>query len=511
MSEDQNSMLRAGKGAIYVAIQSISQFAIGLIYYSILARSLTEADIGIMSTLSFISTIYIIVAHLSLPIAATKHISEFMGKNDEESASAVAKRTIKLVTLISMIVLVGIFVTLQFFFEIDQSIKLLVMISCATGFFATIKTTYLAILRGLQMFRKYSITITLATIANRGIGITLILLNFNLLGVVTGWLIGEIIGVILVKSFYSGTLPKTEKSYSSKQLLTFSIPLFVTTLIATSSTWADRIIFLALTSDLEKLGIYDFAIRGSHTLALIWITLSVITLPAFSELFSQKNKKELSEAISKTNRYLAYIIFPAAFGLATISKTAMALLYGWQYALGNVLLSILAIFSIFLAFGAVIGSALQAMGETKVFIMTTFATLLTNILISITLIPIFNVLGSTIAQAATMVVGFTYAFYELRKRLTIKIGREVLWKPLLASSIMVIPLILFETYYSGVISDNSIINIIIEIGIGVSTYSVILIFTHALNEQDFSELEKITPKQFSKLLELYKKIFVRAK
>jgi len=502
-------MLRAGKGAIYVAIQSVSQFAIGLIYYSILARSLTEAEIGIISTLSFISSIYIIVAHLSLPIAATKHISGFMGKNDEESASAVAKRTIGLVILISILVLVGIYVTLQFLFEIDQSIKLLIMISCATGFFATIKTTYLAILRGLQMFGKYSITITLAIIANRVIGITLILLNFNVLGVVIGWLIGEVIGVILVTSFYRGTLPKTEKFYSSRQLLTFSIPLFVTTLIGTTSTWADRIIFLALTSDLEKLGIYDFAIRGSHTLALIWITLSVITLPAFSELFSQTNKRGLSEAISKTTRYLAYIIFPAAFGLATISKTAMALLYGWQYAIGNVLLSILAIFSIFSAFGAVVGSALQSMGETRVFIKITLATLLTNILISITLIPILNVLGSTIAQAATMVVGSTYAFYELRKRLKIKIDRDVLWKPLFASSIMIIPLILFESYYSGVVSDNSIINIIIEIGIGVLTYSVMLILVRALNEQDFNEIEKIIPKPFSKLLQLFKKIFIR--
>jgi O-antigen/teichoic acid export membrane protein len=502
-------MLRAGKGAVYVAIQSVSQFAIGLFYYSILARLLTEAEIGIISTLSFTSSIFIIVANLSLPIAATKHISGFMGQNDEESASSVAKKTIRLVILIATLVLAGIYVTLPFLFEGDQSIIVLVMIACATGFFATIKTTYLAFLRGLQMFGKYSITITLAVITNRVIGIVLILLNFNLLGVVTGWLIGEVIGVILVTSFYRGTLPKTEKSYSSRQLLTFSIPLFFTTLIGTVSTWADRIIFLGLTSDLEKLGIYDFAIRGSHTLALIWLTVSVITLPAFSELFSQTNKRGLSEAISKTIRYLAYIIFPAAFGLATISKTAMALLYGWQYALGNMLLAILATFSIFSAFGAVVGSALQSMGETRVFIKTTLASLLTNFLISFTLIPILNVVGSTIAQAATMVVGFTYAFYELRKRLKITINRDVLWKPLLAASIMVLPLLFFESYYSGVVSNNSAINIILEIGVGVLTYSVMLIVVRAFNEQDFNELEKITPKPFLKLLQLLKKIFIR--
>ena len=502
-------MIRAGKGAIYVAIQSISQFAIGLLYYSIIARLLTEREIGLIATLTFITSFYSIFAALALPIAATKYISEFIGQNDEEKASAVAKKTIRLVLLSSTLLFVGTLLIVKLFLGYESSIKILIIISCATAFFTTIKSTYLEFLRGLQMFGKYSITGLLSVTANRLIGIALILLNYGLLGVVSGWLIGEVLGLLLSASFYHGILPKTERSYGSRRLLTFSIPLFFTALISTISLWADRVLFLALTSDLEMLGVYELAIKGSNTLAFIWTTLSIIMLPTLSGLFGQKSKKGLSEAITKASRYLAYVIFPAAFGLAAISKTAMALLYGWQYALGNLLLSILAIFSIFSAFGAIIGSALQSMGETKVFIRIALATMVTDFLMSIALIPILGVIGSTMAKAATMVVGFTYGFYILNQRVKVKLDREALWKSVLASGIMIIPLVLFETYYSGLLFENPIVNIMIEITTGVLTYGLMLFLLRSLNKQDFDFLCQITPKPFTGLVELLKKIFIK--
>jgi O-antigen/teichoic acid export membrane protein len=237
--------------------------------------------------------------------------------------------------------------------------------------------------------------------------------------------------------------------------------------------------------------------------------MSVITLPVFSELFGQKNKRRLIEVITRTSRYLAFIIIPAAFGLAAISKTVMALLFGWLYVSGDLLLSILAIFSIFSAFGAIVGSALQSIGETRVFIRITLATMLTNFILSIVLIPILGIIGSTIAQVSTMVIGFVFGFYELRKRMKIKLDTEAIWKSFLASSIMIIPIFLIESYYSGVISQNTMMNIAIEVIVGVLTYSVILVLLRPFNEQDFNFLQKMTPKPFSTLIKFLRRIFIR--
>ena len=124
-------MIRAGKGAIYVATQSVLQFAVGLLYYSIIARSLTGAEIGLIATLTFITSIYSIFASLSLPIAATKYISEFIGQNDKEKASAVAKKTIRLVLISSILLLAGIYFILDFFSGYEY--RFLIMISCVTA------------------------------------------------------------------------------------------------------------------------------------------------------------------------------------------------------------------------------------------------------------------------------------------------------------------------------------------------------------------------------------------
>jgi len=149
-------MMKAGKGATYVGIQGILRFIIGLLYYSIIARLLTEAEVGVISTLTFINLIFIIIASLSLPIAATKYISEFIGQNDKEKASAVAKKTIRLVFFLSIFLFIGIYLIIEFFLGYIYTSKVVVIISCATAFLATIRNTYLEFLRGLQMFGKYS-------------------------------------------------------------------------------------------------------------------------------------------------------------------------------------------------------------------------------------------------------------------------------------------------------------------------------------------------------------------
>jgi len=329
------------------------------------------------------------------------------------------------------------------------------------------------------------------------------------LGVVSGWLIGEAFGLFITWSFYHGILPKTNELFSSQQLLTFSIPLFFTALIDTISVWADRILFLALTKKFETLGVYELAIKGSHTLALIWITFSIVLLPSLSRLFGEKNKRGLGEAITETSRYLAYIFFPASFGLATISKTAMTLLYGKLDTLGYLLLSILSISSIFAAFGSIIGSALRSIGETKVFIGISLVTMVTDILMSIALIPRLGIIGSTMAKSATMVAGFTFGLYILTQSVKVKFDSEALWKSASASFIMALPLFFLEN--STFLFENPFVKIVIEISAGMVIYGLVLYLLQAFNEKDFDIFRKIIPKPFTVFVEFLEKTFLKKK
>ena len=66
------------------------------------------------------------------------------------------------------------------------------------------------------------------------------------------------------------------------------------TVVTAISDWIDRLLLLTLTSDLEKLGVYDLVVRGTSTLALIWMAVSVTLFPIFSESYGHSGKKELT-------------------------------------------------------------------------------------------------------------------------------------------------------------------------------------------------------------------------
>lgn len=359
------------------------------------------------------------------------------------------------------------------------------------------------------MFDKYAMASILTFVMARVLAIILVIQDYGLFGVVTGWLVGEAIGLTLTIVFYHGTLPKADTTYEEKPLLAFSIPVFIMTVVTTVSDWTDRMLFFAITRDLEILGVYDLAIRGALSLSIIWIAVNVTVLPAFSEVYGRIGREGLSEPIRRSSRYLAYMVIPAALGLATISKSAMALLFGWEYTDGSLLLGILALSSIATAFSTIVLSALQAMGETGVFIKIALASMLTNMGLVILLTPILGVFGATLARSTMMLVGFIYGFLTLRSRVGLEVEMKALWKALLAAIVMAAPLWAFETMYSGTVFTNPFLIVGVEVGIGVVVYGLTLALLRALDERDFDILRQMVPRKLLWFVNLLERMFIR--
>ncbi len=502
------SIVRVGRGTIYISMLNFTQFAAGLLYYSVLARLLTRTDIGILSVLTFVVSVYSVFATLSLPVAAAKYISEYVGQNDRGRAASVAAKVLRLVFVSSALSFIPV-ILIPMLFVGQSFVILLLAVYCFGAFLGITKMVYLSFLQGLQMFGKYSIVASLAIVLTRSVGVMLVMLNYGLLGAVTGAVVGEAVSLLLAVFLFRGSLPDKRASYDSKLLLNFSIPLFVVSLVAVVSDWADRTLFLAITGNLDYLGIYDLVVRGSSILMMIPTTMSTTLLPAFSEMFGQSSDSGLHEPLTRTSRYLAYLIFPAAFGLTAVSKTAMALLYGWEYSIGSLPLSILAAFSVFPAFTSIMGSVLQSVGETRVFVRIVTAQVLVNLAFSLSLIPVLGIYGSATARAATMVIGFAYSYYALRGRMRVEFDKAAIRKAILASTMMVIPIAFFDSLYSGVILTNPAVSIVVELSLGMLIYGFVLLLLKAFSSEDFEILRKVAPASLTKVIDRMEVIFVR--
>ena len=504
------AIARIGRGITYIAVLNAFQFVVGILFYNILSRTLEPAEIGIFSTLTFILVVLTTLSPLALQFAVVKYVAEYLGRGDDDKAAAVARIASRLVFLSSSI-LFGVFLVVVLligrFWTGVEGIEMLLIIIAGAGFFAALRTIYLSLIQGLQLYDRYAIANLSAMIATRLFGIILVLMGKGLLGAVLGSLLGEFIGLVITIILYRGRLPTTKTHFDAKILLRFSIPILAMMLVATIQDWSDRILFLAISGNLEALGVFDLAIRAATSLGIIGAVLDVVVLPTFSESYGKYGKKELSRMLTTALRYLGFMYFPAAFGLASISRTAMAVLYQARLASeGNFPLIILAIFSILNAFATILNSGLKSIGKTTAFVRISLSALVVDAIVVITTSPFLGLYGAVIARAASITVLFLLTSYQLRNELQLRIDREGLIKGLVAG-LSVVPPTLFIEY--GIALPNDFMKLGLEVVVAVTCYVSALLVIKAFRKEDLYIMRQIFPPSMRRIIGAIERIGTR--
>ncbi len=504
--------LRIKKALPYMVTLSILQLIVSTAFYMIAAQVLAKPDLGLVSTLTFLNLIFTTLAPFALPIAGTKYVSEFIGKNERTGAANVASTVIRLVAGLSGVFLLG-FSALAYLlvavFQWPQAVLGYVVLTFVASFLGALRLTYMGLLQGLQLFDRYAVTNVFALILSRLIGLILILLQFGLLGFAVGMVCGEAVGLMLSLVYFHGSLPKAARPYPAKALLTFSLPLLVMNVVTALSDWIDRALFLALSQDLEALGVYELVIRGASSLAVIWAIIDVIILPVFSETFGNLGKTTLTRPLKRSLRYLIFMYFPAALGLATISRTVMTLLFGGEYVVGHIPLAILSLFSIGTAFTIIMGSTLKAIGETRVFVKAAVFSLIVDSIVVMLGTPFFNLYGAVAGRVCAILVVFVYVFLELKRNIRIELDVTSLWKGAVASAAIVAPLRLFEDVIAVNLIDSPILTVGIEILVGLVCYVIGLFLLKALNRDDFRLMRQLLPQALTPLLTVMERVLIR--
>lgn len=486
------SLESIGKGIRYIMILKFVQITATILFYHIASSVLSETDIGLMATLTFIYGILTVFSSLALPMGGVKFVSEFLGRGEDENASATARSIVRLVLTNSSIITVVMYITLTviiFRRDSHSEIVLSLALICAASFLASLKLTYLGIVQGLELFDKYTITNTATTIVYCIVGAFLVP-ELGLTGFSIGFLTSEIVGLTLAFTAFHGKLQRTSSFYSYRTLLKFSIPLFFTQLVEIFSNWADRILFFSLSLNLASLGIYDLTIRSAASILVISGFVEAMALSALSKTYGQTGKRDLTIILKKAFRYLGFMYFPVAFGFAAVSRTLMVSLYSEAYVEGGLPLAILSISSVVIAFSGLLGSGLKSIGKTKAFIKISLGSLLVNIIVVISLTPLIGMIGATIARVLASLFTFILFYNELKNWIKIEFDLDGFWKGAACSIVPAISMLVFDRLELG----SKIINLFLGVTIGVVVYILALILLRALRTEDFKVLRKIMPR-----------------
>jgi len=236
---------------------------------------------------------------------------------------------------------------------------------------------------------------------------------------------------------------------------------------------------------------------GFYTAAFVMV-VSISGLLSFGQVllpfFIQVKSENLERVFNKSLRYSMIIAIPAAFGLAILGNYFILFIYGRDYlgaTLSLYFLSFMLILSIYIGLSTELFSAKN---RPKDYLLLLVLVILLDIVLNYLLInvfasydPLLSITGAAIATLVSLSMYTIGLGILVKKKLKIKTKLSPLIKPLFSATIMVFVLYFLKIAFG----DINIINGILLVGSGITTYFLTLFLIKGIYKEDYTLSMKI--------------------
>ena len=497
------------KGTVLLSLQQILQFAFSFIFYVVVARILTRSEVGQISLLAFIMSVFTVVTQLSLPTAATRFIAERVGAGKNREASAIGHTTLKLLILISAPALLVSYIispNLSTIIFGQTELNQLLPLTFISAFILDLTTLYGAQLLGLGLYSKMVLQNIVYIPLSRSLGLILAYTGLKVTGIVLGWLIAALITLAASLILVRGRFEKAS-SFPSKILISYSLPLLAFALIGIIQGWADLTLLYAFTSNLPATGTYYIVISSASVFSILWAPLTNAIFPALSSRYGKEGATTLQNTLVATIRLINTSIIPLSIAAAAVSPLLLQLAYGEAYTNGALPFSIIASTIILQAYTAFILITLQAIGRTTLLLSLGAASAAIEILALAFMAKPFGAAGASIARtllfATTVILGYLY----LRKDIQLKFT-PALAKSLAMGISIAIPLGITDFYLAQYISHALVIRGVTTASLFISLFVLTARRLQILHNSDFNLLRQAFSTSVHRPINLAEKLLV---
>jgi O-antigen/teichoic acid export membrane protein len=348
-----------------------------------------------------------------------------------------------------------------------------------------------SIMLGLQRFKLSGMIGILYVLAVYISSIVALNITHSVDAIPEGWAIGYTLGAVLYFIEITRFLPhgKAEK-YPMKQVFSYSIPLYVTGMLSYGAGYIDRLT-VAYLKDLTSIGIYNLAILIAGGIGILSLPIGSVIFSKFSEFYARNDNEMIKEGVRMSANASSILYVPAALGMAAISTPVISLLASSRYTQDALPLSIILFVNAFLVVGGPLSNALQGTRKTYIFILSTSAALLSNISLSILLIPHFDLVGAAIGYSSTSIVSVAIIYYFARAYGVLNID----WKSI--SKIWSSAAVMFAVVYLvATLTSERLLFVPLYVLIGIAVYLLMLRLTSAVTDRDREVLSSLFPDNF---------------
>jgi O-antigen/teichoic acid export membrane protein len=482
-----------GSGVFFQYVNSFTGVLAGFIFYIYVIHFYSSELVGVVALLLAIASLLNITFSLGLGYGLQHFISYHLGRRELDAIRRIVIRysTIGLgLAFLSFVFLYfasPVFATL--FFHSLKYLSLVKILSLDL-FFMVVSTVLGSILIGLQNFRSQAEWNVVGSIIGYILPVILLFLFNKALFIVIGWAIGSALPSIAYSILIHRKTRSIEKDGSGMKadgVLGYAFPIFLASLIGYGAAYVDRFI-VSFLLNLSLLGIYNFALLISSAIAFLVSPFVTILLPKLSEMYGLERKEDMRNYVAKGTELISTIYVPIAMLVAALSSPILLLLSSGEYLPASIPIMIVLVTSSIFVSGNILSVSLQGIRKTKIFLITSTVALLANFVLSILLIPKFQMIGASIGYSSISAVSFVIMYYYARKFGVLKFEGKKIAKIYASAFIM-----FFVVFIVQRMLLYSPLRLIFYIVLGFAVYSGMIKFMKTFDKNDLEFIMRLIP------------------
>jgi O-antigen/teichoic acid export membrane protein len=404
---------------VSLAIMAVS----GILYNLIIGAKYGKATVGLFNQAM---AYYVAIAQLcvcGMHLSTLKYTSEF--HDDEEKVSKIIGSSLVSTAIVSLLVSVFAYLVLKAIdIFIDDKIITYVLYVLPALFFFAINKIILNYLNGLSRMKEYAVFQSLRYIFI--ISAIIIFIIFKARGeyLVLCFLISEFLllicmGVYAIKADYIKL--KFDKAWF-KEHLRYGLKIMPGNLVLELNANMDVMILGWFASD-SVVGIYSFALKFAVGFYQLLVVVRRNINPLIARFMAKHDIDGLDEFKKGLVKYTKYLV-PAFAVAITVGFAIISLLFGGEgkeYIAGIVPLIIvmvsITVNSTYIIFGNTLNQSGLPTSEARLNI----ATLMTNVILNLALIPFLGMYGAAIGTAVSYIVFSIILYYSIKSKLKYKL------------------------------------------------------------------------------------------
>lgn len=217
-----------------------------------------------------------------------------------------------------------------------------------------------------------------------------------------------------------------------RELVAFSLPLLFTGILVFVMTWADTLM-LGYYKNSDVVGLYSSASTLAKLLPIFLNSASILYVPIASQLYAQEKIREMGRVYQILTKWVFLLTLPLFSLMFLFPKATIGFFFGGKYLSASTALQILALGFMFHTLLGLNGLSLVVIGEPKLDLIGNSFAALFNVVLNALLIPPYGIVGAAIATAVSYFVANVFRSFWLYKKTGIHPFSWNYVKPLLIS------------------------------------------------------------------------------